>query len=186
MDKLRTDKMISIPESFYNELVRGYFSLQEENLALHEEIMKYTCPKEASSLDYMKGIRLYLLKTLEDFTSVRDIEILYEDICIYADEFSFAVDPARYNPVWLPKILKGYDLCRMFWGINKAIGATGYDAGVFLKCVFPSHFKNANPSSLGSNLTKYESNMILTNVVFGREHPRDYFRRLFHEHKDKL
>ncbi|MBQ0053800.1 MAG: hypothetical protein KBS89_05020 [Bacteroidales bacterium] len=185
MDKSQTDKMITIPESHYNEIVRGYFSLQEENKSLHEEIMRYTYPKESSDLDYMKGIRLYLMDTLLDFTSVRDIEILYDDICVYADEFSTGIDPKSYNPVWIPKILKGYDICRMFWGINKAIGATGHDAGVFLKCVFPTLFKNSNPTSLGSNLTKYESNMVLTNVMFGREHPREYFRRLYHEKQNR-
>jgi hypothetical protein len=184
MDTGQNARMIQVNETEYKNLVRDYFSMREKVNTLQEELVRYRSPMDASKAPYVRGIKCYLLEVLLPYSTPKDIDILYDDICVYADDYPQEFNPSKYNPVWVSSVLRGYDLCRLFWGINKSIGYRGPIAGEFLKAVFPTFFSNTQASSLASNLTKYDEKMTIRNIEFGAYSPREYFTNLYKRRKN--
>jgi len=163
----------------FNKVVRRYFAEKEAREALQKLLEEFRTPTKPEDPKYLKGILCYLNKQFLPFSTKEGVAILYKDIRQYVLDYPEQFDTSRYLPAWASPRLKGYDLCRLFWGINKAVGYNIQIAGEFLKHVFPEHFVTMAAGTISANLTKVDYNSVIKPIDFNKLYPREYFERLY-------
>ena len=175
-----------VDRALYDMVVRRYFAEKAAREELQRQLQEYRNPQRADDMKFIKGILCYLNKVFLPYSTKEGVAMLYRNIKRYHDDFPNEVDASRYLEVWASPKLKGKDLGRMFWAINKAIGYKIDSAGKFLKVVFPTHFSNVNPQTISSNLTREDGFITIGQLKLNNMPPRQYFEMLYDkENKDE-
>ena len=160
-------------------LVRDFFSLRRKNDELQVRLQEYATPPDRADEKFMKGVLCYLKATFLPMSHEIGLRDLYANLRIFAHDYPDPLAAYKYSPVWTRHGTSPFDVSRIIWGVNRAIGYKTPVVGEFLKVSFPDLYRRSSVRTLASNLIRYDDNMTVRNIDFGTKLPREWFEELY-------